>query len=326
MDQSLGVRWEHTALTGDCGVQGEPECEHIFPIGVCGGESRSVSLKRTALTGVLSCGEAGGPEAPDEPLPVTPRLPPTPRSGDPRVAGGTARRLTCGGGPPSSTSCSPASRRRPGCQIAAPATVTPRPRRRQEPGTEHSAGLTSPPPRCRLPSVLRGSPHRAPPRPRREPAPGAEGAWPRARGPLIGPARGHSEAPPGSPAFLAEPGGAGSGRRWKARPCGLRSAGRGERWEEESGGVGSGRVAAPPGSEAPLTPRASLFKAEPPLCPGRGGRDRREGESKGPEGLGPSSEGPWWKLRTWQRLGGLGDLRRGHPSSGGAQPRGCLFT
>lgn len=96
VDQSLGVRWEHTALTGDCGVQGEPECEHIFPTGVCGGESRSVSLKRTALTGVLCCGEAGGPEAPDEPLPVTPRLPPTLRSGDPRVAGGTVRRLTCG--------------------------------------------------------------------------------------------------------------------------------------------------------------------------------------------------------------------------------------
>lgn len=235
-------------MTGDCGVQGEPECEHIFPIGVCGGESRSVSLKRTALTGVLCCGEAGGPEAPDEPLPVTPRLPPTPRSGDPRVAGGTARRLTCGGGPPSSTSCSPASRRRPGCQIAAPAAVTPRPRRRQEPGSEHSAGLTSPPPRCRLPSVLRGSPHRAPPRPRREPAPGAEGAWPRARGPLIGPARGHSR---GAAGFSRIPGGAR--RSWKWASVGSaavraavsragREVGGGERWGRVGSGRGSSRV------------------------------------------------------------------------------------
>lgn len=153
-----------------------------------------------ALTGVLSCGGVGtqGPRTGTSPSCHPEAAPHSLKRGSPgtraRLAGGTARGLTWGGGPPSATSCGPASRRRRGCQIAAPAALAPRPTRRQEPGPERGAGLTSPPPRCRLPSVLLG-----PPRPRREPAPGAEGAGPRACGPLIGPARGHSEAPPGLP-------------------------------------------------------------------------------------------------------------------------------
>lgn len=61
----------------------------------------------------------------------------------------------------------------------------------------------------------------------------------------------------GSPTFLAEPGGAGSGRRWGARPvgCGPRCADKGL-WR-------AGRlVAALPRSEATPTPKDRLCVAD----------------------------------------------------------------
>lgn len=140
-----------------------------------------------------------GTEDPDEPF-LSPRgCPPLPR--DPRERGRGSQKEPPAAGLPEAKGrrapqvAVPPPGTRPAARSPLPSRPPPRPTRRQEPGPEHSARLTSPPPRCRLPSVLLGPP----PRPRREPALGAEGAGPCSCGSLIGRARGHSEAPPGLP-------------------------------------------------------------------------------------------------------------------------------
>lgn len=199
---------------------------------------------------------------PDEPFPSPRGCPPLPR--DPRERGRGSQKEPPAAGLPEAE-----GRRAPQVAVPPPGTLPaarsplpsrppPRPTRRQEPGPERSAGLTSPPPRCRLPSVLLGPP----PRPRREPAPGAEGAGPRACGPLIGPARGHSEAPPGLPHSWRSPAELGVGVGVERGRSAAESRARRVGYGEPDGRTDGRAVAALPGSEATLTPKDRLCVAE----------------------------------------------------------------
>lgn len=223
-----------------------------------------------------------GTEDSDEPF-LSPRrcVPPQPPTTklprDPRERGRGSQKEPPAAGLPGAE-----GRRAPQVAVPSPGTLRaarsplsprppPRPTRRQEPGPERSAGLTSPPPRCRLPSVLLSPPPGpAPPPAGTRPRGGGGGAsrlrpadWPGARS-LRGAA--------GSPTFLADPRGAGSGRRWGARPVGCGSPGRGESAAESrasgrAGGRAGGRSSPRVGSDA--------HPERPPLCRGPGGRGRR---------------------------------------------------
>lgn len=262
-----------------------------------------------------------GTEDPDEPF-LSPRgCPPLPR--DPRERGRGSQKEPPAAGLPEAE-----GRGAPQVAVPPPGTLPaarsplssrppPRPTRRQEPGPEHSAGLTSPPPRCRLPSVLLSPP----PRPRREPAPGAGGGASRLR-PADWPGGRSLRGAAGSPTFLAEPRGAGSGRRWGARPvaCGSRGA---ENRLRRAGRA----VAALPGRRKRRSPRktASVSRTRRTWPAGNPADTVKASEASCPAVRAGVSPG---KLRTC-RDRTEEDPKRGHPSStwssGGAQPRGCFY-